>query len=377
MIALTLLAVVVTVLHPVAWTDDEMRFAVGGAGRRSAVLVVFVALATGDARVVDRRRPLRHHADPRSPSRWRSAVARGLRRCSSSAGRSGFGPLAATAGRRRPRPRSSTAARPAAARLAAARARLLGIPVVWMVGLPARPAGRVYVVSYIPWAMIENHQLFAGWPPGHTGQTLLDLTRQMYDYHNSLTAAHPASSPWWAWPLDLKPVWFYQEGLAGGTSAAIYDAGNLVIWWLGIPALAFVAWQAFARRSLALALIAVAFACQWIAVGADRPGRVPVPLLHGAAVRDPGPRPTSSPSCGTGRRAGRGSSPGSRRRSRSWARRSCGCSHRPLCGFVGVDRAVPDSRPARRSSRTSSSPPRRRRSRSSCSSRSSRSSTGS
>ena len=122
----------------------------------------------------------------------------------------------------------------------------------------------VYVISYIPWALIENHQLFAGWPPGHTGQTLLDLTGQMYAYHNNLSSAHPASSPWWAWPMNLKPVWFYQEGLAGGTSAALYDAGSLVIWWMGIPALAFVAWMAFRRRSIALTLIAVGFAAQWI-----------------------------------------------------------------------------------------------------------------
>ena len=141
---------------------------------------------------------------------------------------------------------------------------LMGVPVVWALAcLVALPVG-VYVLSYIPWALIENHQLVAGWPPGHTGQTLLDLTGQMYGYHNGLTAAHPASSPWWAWPMNLKPVWFYQEGLAAGTSAAIYDAGSLVIWWLGIPALAFVSWMAFKRRSLALALIAIGFAAQWI-----------------------------------------------------------------------------------------------------------------
>jgi hypothetical protein len=122
----------------------------------------------------------------------------------------------------------------------------------------------VYVVSYLPWAMIDSHQIVAGWPADHNGQTLVDLTAQMYRYHNTLAEPHAASSPWWAWPIDLKPVWFYQEGLAAGTSASIYDAGNLVIWWLGAAAMAFVSVMAFRRRSLALALIAIGFAAQWI-----------------------------------------------------------------------------------------------------------------
>ncbi len=144
----------------------------------------------------------------------------------------------------------------------------------WLAGLPVLFAAvslvivpiAVYVISYIPWAFVQDPgtRIVAGWPPGHTGETLLELTARMYGYHNGLTAAHPASSPWWAWPMNLKPVWFYQEGLAAGTSAALYDAGSLVIWWMGIPAIAFVSWMAFKRRSLALALIAIGFAAQWI-----------------------------------------------------------------------------------------------------------------
>ena len=38
----------------------------------------------------------------------------------------------------------------------------------------------------------------------------------------------------------------------------------MVIWWMGIPAMGFVAYQAFKRRSLALALILIAFLCQWV-----------------------------------------------------------------------------------------------------------------
>ena len=139
-----------------------------------------------------------------------------------------------------------------------------GLPLVWaVICLGAIPIG-VYVVSYIPWALIENHRLWDGLPAGNTGQTLIELTGQMYNYHNSLSTPHAASSPWWAWPFDLKPVWFYQESLAGGTSAALYDAGNLVIWWLGVPALAFASIMAFRRRSLGLALIAIGFAAQWV-----------------------------------------------------------------------------------------------------------------
>ena len=51
----------------------------------------------------------------------------------------------------------------------------------------------------------------------------------MYDYHDNLRATHAASSPWWAWPLDLKPVWFYQEYFTGGAAGGIYDTGNLVV----------------------------------------------------------------------------------------------------------------------------------------------------
>ncbi len=86
----------------------------------------------------------------------------------------------------------------------------------------------------------------------------------MYGYHNGLSSAHAASSPWWAWPFDLKPVWFYQDSFAGNTSAAIYDAGSLVIWWFGVAAIAFASIMAYRRKSLALALITVGFAAQWI-----------------------------------------------------------------------------------------------------------------
>jgi predicted membrane-bound dolichyl-phosphate-mannose-protein mannosyltransferase len=139
----------------------------------------------------------------------------------------------------------------------------LGVPWLFALAcLALLPIG-VYVLSYAPWVDLGN-QWVEGVPAGHTGQTLWDLTVSMYQYHDHLRATHAASSPWWAWPLDLKPVWFYQEGFADDTLGVIYDSGNLVIFWMGIPAMLFAAWAAWVRRSLPLTLIVLLFAAMWL-----------------------------------------------------------------------------------------------------------------
>jgi 4-amino-4-deoxy-L-arabinose transferase-like glycosyltransferase len=338
MIGLTAAAVVVNVLHPIAWSDDEMRFAIAAPAALGAVVGLgAIATKTAENQIVVSGIAF-------TPLHLAAALvvaSIAIYGAFFVAGNAGFGPLAGP-----PEPTDPAALLPPPSppprepwwRPGA----MLGLPLAWVaICLLVVPVG-IYVASYIPWALLEDHQLVAGWPPGHAGQTLVDLTRQMYEYHNNLTQGHAASSPWWAWPFDLKPVWFYQEGLAGGTTAAIYDAGNLVIWWLGIPALGFVAWQAYARRSLALALVVIAFAFQWLSwARIDRAAfqyhyytSMPFVIMslayfaaelwHGAS-----------------------------RRTWLFAKAAAGVAimgpailwlaARPFCAFVGVDRAVPDS----------------------------------
>jgi len=128
----------------------------------------------------------------------------------------------------------------------------------------------VYVLAYAPWVSLGNAwglPLIGELPflPGSTegGRTVADLTESMYQYHDNLRAEHAASSPWWAWPLDLKPVWFFQQRYADGTGL-IYDTGNLVVFWLGIAGMAFSAWAAWRRRSLALTLVVIMWAALWL-----------------------------------------------------------------------------------------------------------------
>ncbi len=260
MIALTLVAATANVLHPIAWSDDEERLLVWGPA--AAGLVVWgsaIAFGAANERIV-----LGPIAVTPQEVAFALVVLSGVAYSMVTlVGRWGFGPRAAAPADDDPArllsppgPAPAGWLRPGAG---------FGLPMLWvLVCLVAIPLG-LYVASYLPWAFVENHQIVASWPPGHEGQSLSDLTQQMYRYHNNLSSAHAASSPWWAWPFDIKPVWFYQEGFAGGTAAAIYDAGNLVAWWMGIPAMAFAAWQAFVRRSPGLALVAIGFAFQWLA----------------------------------------------------------------------------------------------------------------
>ncbi|HEU4573265.1 MAG TPA: phospholipid carrier-dependent glycosyltransferase, partial [Candidatus Limnocylindrales bacterium] len=269
MVALTVIAVIANVTHPIRWSSDELRFAIG-APVVAGALIALGALALGKATTPVKLGSLT--VNPLEIAIGVALLAVVVWLAFVLAARLGFGPLAPPPAPDEPVALLAPASPPPAAAWLRPGAQL-GLPVVWMaVCLLALPIV-LYVVSYIPWALIDGHVILPGtgtahtgaWPPGHAGQTLTDLTGAMYEYHNNLTSPHAASSPWWAWLFDLKPVWFYQEGLAANTTAAIYDAGNIVIWWLGLPALLFAGWQAYARRSLPLALITIGYAFQWVA----------------------------------------------------------------------------------------------------------------
>ena len=114
----------------------------------------------------------------------------------------------------------------------------------------------IYLASYRPW--------FGG-PMQPYGWNLWELTQQMYWYHSSLTSPHCAGSPWWSWPLDLKPVYWYFGQSTGGTNGYIYDAGNPILFWAALPAAAIAVGLAIRTRSAALGLVALAFLAQYVA----------------------------------------------------------------------------------------------------------------
>src|SRR5207253_10582896 len=114
----------------------------------------------------------------------------------------------------------------------------------------------LYVGSYVPW--------FGG-PTIPFHWDLVELTKQMYWYHSGLTAPHPAGSPWWSWPLVLKPVYWYLGQASDGENGYIYDAGNVVLFWGGIVAFAWCTIAAVRARSLGLGFVVFAALVQYVA----------------------------------------------------------------------------------------------------------------
>jgi dolichyl-phosphate-mannose-protein mannosyltransferase len=87
----------------------------------------------------------------------------------------------------------------------------------------------VYVTTYIPYFLY-----------GYGLDDFFVLQLSMFFYHkqrdflfaSSLVLGHPRQSPWWTWPLLLRPVWLYL-GDYEDKHRYIYLIGNPFIWWTG------------------------------------------------------------------------------------------------------------------------------------------------
>jgi dolichyl-phosphate-mannose-protein mannosyltransferase len=80
----------------------------------------------------------------------------------------------------------------------------------------------IYFLTYIP-DMLAGRSLIE----------VVTLQGSMYDYHSKLTATHAFSSPWWNWPLMLKPLWLYVSYLPSNAKSTIVLLGNPAVWWVG------------------------------------------------------------------------------------------------------------------------------------------------
>jgi dolichyl-phosphate-mannose-protein mannosyltransferase len=90
--------------------------------------------------------------------------------------------------------------------------------------------------------------------------------------HLALPPDHPQASPWWSWPLMLRPFayWIYHTVPPQPVSVvAVWCGGNPALWWAGLAAVIVLTIRTVERPSPAGALIVigyVAYLAMWLPV---------------------------------------------------------------------------------------------------------------
>jgi dolichyl-phosphate-mannose--protein O-mannosyl transferase len=119
-----------------------------------------------------------------------------------------------------------------------------------------------YIATFLP-------HFFLGWWGG-----IADLFHYYGDvmwYERSVKAAtHPYSSPWWTWPLMLRPIAYWQNFPSRGKVATIWGGGNPLLWWSALTAVTITAVRALERPNPARAFLVfgyLAYLVMWMPVG--------------------------------------------------------------------------------------------------------------
>jgi len=112
-------------------------------------------------------------------------------------------------------------------------------------------ASIVYLAVFLP-------HYWLGWWGG-----IEDLFKYYSDivwYEKSVASAtHPYASPWWSWPLMLRPVAYWQNFPKTGDVSTIWGGGNPLLWWGALTAITITAVNALERPNLTRAFLVIGY----------------------------------------------------------------------------------------------------------------------
>lgn len=155
-----------------------------------------------------------------------------------------------------------------AARFAAGRRRLFtsrrGIPVpgvslveaaLWLGLVPLA----VYWLTFLPAYFFDRGALPAN--------GLIALHREIIALQESVVEPHPYQSRWPEWIFNLRAIWYLYDPIEGAQRGIVL-IGNPLTMLLGLPALAWAVWRAFAgdRAALAVTVLYAVSLGFWIVV---------------------------------------------------------------------------------------------------------------
>lgn len=117
----------------------------------------------------------------------------------------------------------------------------------------------VYFCAFLPITTLDHNVDHLWW-------CFCNYQTHMYNYHANLVATHSFSSPWYEWPLVIKPIWYYVSYAVDGIGSvsSISCLGNPLLWWTGILGIVIAFRNFFKKPSLVFTIIAVGFTASYL-----------------------------------------------------------------------------------------------------------------
>jgi Gpi18-like mannosyltransferase/4-amino-4-deoxy-L-arabinose transferase-like glycosyltransferase len=134
--------------------------------------------------------------------------------------------------------------------------------IIAAVALVGGVASIAYISVFLP-------KYYLGWWGGIAD--LFNYYKEVIWYEKSVSSAtHPYASPWWSWPLMLRPIAYWQDFPKSGNVATVWGGGNPALWWAGLTAITITAVQAFERPSLERSFLVIGYLGYlviWVPIG--------------------------------------------------------------------------------------------------------------
>ncbi|VVT16881.1 putative dolichyl-phosphate-mannose--protein mannosyltransferase [Sphingomonas sp. EC-HK361] len=113
----------------------------------------------------------------------------------------------------------------------------------------------VYFVTFAPAFFYADEPM--------TLARLLPFQWEMYQRQTQVLPAHTYQSPWWGWPLPLRPIWYLYEP-ADDAMRGILLIGNPAVMWAGVAAVLACLWGWVKTGAPRLIAVAGLWLCAWL-----------------------------------------------------------------------------------------------------------------
>lgn len=115
--------------------------------------------------------------------------------------------------------------------------------------------GLIYLLSYLPFRDGSSSGLFV---------RMWGNQKTMFNYHSKLNATHYFASPYYEWPLLVRPIWYYSGKLSPTLREGISSFGNPLVWWTGIPAFLYMVYLYLKKKDKNAFFLLVGYLAQYI-----------------------------------------------------------------------------------------------------------------